>query len=216
MTAEFSGEVRFWHQLAFARMIQVESLAGQDVMPDAAEEYRKAMEAFETIAEMAPSDPRALENLAWHLTISEDPKIRDPARAVRLARRAVELARDNGYIWNTLGLASYRAGSWREAVTALEQGLALPPKRTTLGNDKAMTWFYLAMAYSRLGQDQKARSWYDKAARWMDENAPRDEGLNHRLRAEAAELLKIKSAPLSQSKEISPRKEWTVLRQTPP
>jgi hypothetical protein len=70
-----------------------------------------------------------------------------------------------------------------------------------------MTWFYLALAYSRLGQDQNARSWYDKAARWMDENAPKDEGLNHRLRAEAAALLRIQDAPLLQSNEVSPRKE---------
>jgi serine/threonine protein kinase len=207
LTAEFPGEARYWLQLAGARMIQVGYLAGQDAMPDAAEEFRKAVQALETTAELGPDDPRTLNYLAWNLTISEDPTIRDPARAVVLARRATELAPDKGAIWDTLGVACYRAGSWGEAVTALEKGLALPSKTTTLGNDKAMTWFYLAMAHSRLGQDQKARSWYDKAARWMDENAPRDDGLNHRLRAEAAELLRIQDASLSQSKEVGPRKE---------
>jgi tetratricopeptide (TPR) repeat protein len=207
MTRDFPAEARAWLRLAQTRMVQVEPLAGQDAEFHAVEEYHKAMDAFETAARCAPADPRVLENLAWHLTISDDPTIRDPARAVALARRAVELAPDNGIIWNTLGLASYRAGSWGEAVRVLERGLDLPLKRTTLGNDMAMTWFYLAMAYGRLGQDQKARSWYDKAARWMDENAPKDEGLNHRLRAEATELLRIQNAPLSQSKEVRPRKE---------
>src|SRR5262249_51873170 len=152
MTRDFPAEARAWLRLAQTRMVQVERLTGQDAEFDAAEEYHKAMDAFETAARCAPDDPRALENLAWHLTISDETTSRDPARAVALARRAVELVSDNGIIWNTLGLASYRAGSWGEAVRALEMGLALPPKRTTHGNDKAMTWFYLAMAYSRLGQ----------------------------------------------------------------
>src|SRR5262249_47183232 len=142
-----------------------------------------------------PNDARALNNLAWHLTISDDPTIRDPARAVVLARLAAELAPDNGAIWDTLGKACYRAGSWGEAFTALERGLAIPPSRTTPGNEKAVTWFYLAMAYSRLGQDQTARSWYDKAVIWMDENGPWDAGLL-RLRPEAAELLRIRDLPV--------------------
>jgi tetratricopeptide (TPR) repeat protein len=199
LTADFPREVRFWLQLAHIRMTRVEYLGSHDVISDAAQEYRKSMEAFEAAARLAPDDARALENLAYHLALSGDPTIRDPARAAALARRAVELAPSHGVIWNTLGMACYRAGSWGEAVTALARGLALPPQRTTLGNDKAMTWFYLAMAYCRLGQDQKSRSWYDKAVQWMDENAPQDEGLR-RLRPEAEELLGIKEAPAANDK----------------
>jgi tetratricopeptide (TPR) repeat protein len=206
LRAEFPREVRFWLQLAQIRMSQVEYLAGHNAMTDVAEQYRKSMEAFEMAARLAPDDARALENLAYHLALSGDPKIRDPARAAAFARRAIELAQGHGVIWNTLGMASYRAGSWGEAVTALERGLALPPTRTTLGNDKASAWFYLAMAYCRLGQDQKARSCYDKAVQWMDENAPQDAGLR-RLRPEATELLKIQDAPAQTTKEDEPRKE---------
>jgi tetratricopeptide (TPR) repeat protein len=104
-------------------------------------------------------------------------------------------------LWITLGTACYRAGRWGEAVTALEKGLALAPTRTTLGNDKAATWFFLAMAYCRLGQDQKARWWFEKAAQWMDENLPQDAGLR-RLRPEAAELLRIQVSPVVPSKSV--------------
>jgi uncharacterized protein HemY len=147
-----------------------------------------------------------LDNLAWHLVISDDPTIRNPERAVGLARRAVELAPDQYDIRVTLGMACSRTGDWSEAVRALEKGLALPPWRTTIGNDNASTWLYLAMAHSQLGHAQKARSWYDKAAEWMDKNAGWDEGL-WGLRAEAAELLGIKERPAVQDKEAPPRKE---------
>jgi tetratricopeptide (TPR) repeat protein len=159
------------------------------------------MEAFERAAQWAPDDGLVVGHLAWELAISEDPTIRDPARAVVLARRAVKLAPDREMLWITLGTACYRAGRWGEAVTALEKGLALAPTRTTLGNDKAATWFFLAMAYCRLGQDQKARWWFEKAAQWMDENLPQDAGLR-RLRPEAAELLRIQVSPVVPSKSV--------------
>src|SRR5262249_24317799 len=38
------------------------------------------------------SDPRALNNFAWFLATTRAPQLRDPARAVELARRAVGLS----------------------------------------------------------------------------------------------------------------------------
>src|SRR5262249_59665169 len=106
--------------------------------------------AFGVAARLAPDDARVLNNLACYLTISGDPTIRDPARAVVFARRAVKLAPDNDWIWHTLGRAYYRAGRWDEATAALEHSRALPPRRLTFDHNRASTWFYLAMAYSRL------------------------------------------------------------------
>ena len=50
------------------------------------------------------------------------------------------------------------------------------------------------MAHWQLGDQDDARSWYDKAVermeKWMDKNKPQDEKLR-RFRAEAEELLGI-------------------------
>ena len=55
----------------------------------------------------------------------------------------------------------------------------------------AIDWFFLAMAHERLGHKDEARTWYDRAAAWMDKNQPKNEELR-RFRTEAAELLGIK------------------------
>jgi Flp pilus assembly protein TadD len=164
------------------------------------------MDAFETAARLAPDDATMVNNLAWALEVSDDPTVRNPARAVVLARRAAELAPNHDGIWNTLGVACYQNGDWSQAATALERCLALPPNRTTIGNNRAATCFYLAMAYSRLGKEEKARSWYDKAAESMEKNAPLFDGLR-RLRAEAAGVLGIKQEAAGPEKPGPPRKK---------
>jgi tetratricopeptide (TPR) repeat protein len=198
LTREFPTEARYWLLLGHNRFALAAYLVGQGLKPEAPEKYHEAMDAFETAARCAPDDARVLETLAWHLATCDVPTIRDPPRACSLARRAVELAPDYFKTWNTLGLACYHAGSWGEAVTPLENGLALLTRKrkhadTTAsmrGDDTttAMTWLYLAMAYSKLSEIRNARLWYDKAVPWIDKNAPT---ALWRLRAEAAEALGI-------------------------
>ena len=122
-----------------------------------------------------------LNNLAWPLATSADPKLRDPARAVELAKKAVELKPKEGSCWNTLGVAHYRAGDWGAAVAALEKSGELRQ-----GGD-SFDWFFLAMAHWQLGDNEQARNWYDQAVQWMEKNKPEDEELR-RFRAEATEF----------------------------
>jgi hypothetical protein len=75
-------------------------------------------------------------------------------------------------------------GNWKEAVAALEKSMELRQG----GN--SYDWFFLAMAHWQLGEKEKARDWYAKAGKWMDQNQPKNEELR-RFRVEAAELLKI-------------------------
>jgi serine/threonine protein kinase/WD40 repeat protein len=124
-------------------------------------------------------------NLAWRLATDRDPKIRDPERAVALAKKAVELAPDVGTYWNTLGAAHYRAGNWKDAVAALDKSMDLRK-----GGD-SFDWFFLAMAHWQLGAKDEARKWYDKAVEWMAKNAKDNDELR-RFRGEAEELLEIK------------------------
>src|SRR5262249_22467828 len=140
---------------------------------------------------------------AWFLAVCPDSGLRDPARAVQLARKAMQLwPVDHGYRpdyyrtliapylhagtnWTTLGVAHYRAGQWKEAVAALEHSI-----ERRLDGD-SIDWFFLAMVRWRLGEKDKARESYDRAVQWMEKNKPKNEELR-RFRAEAAELLELK------------------------
>jgi serine/threonine protein kinase/uncharacterized protein HemY len=153
---------------------------GQDA--EAEKVYRRALALREKLKNDFPGEARDRRNLAWFLATCPAPRLRNPDRAVSLAKEAVELAPEGGDCWRTLGMAHYRAADWRAAVTALNKATEL-----RLGGDSA-EWFFLAMAHWQLGDKQQARSWYDRAVRWMDEKQPRDKNLR-RWRAEAAALL---------------------------
>ena len=102
--------------------------------------------------------------------------------ALNLAKKAVELAPKEGTFQNTLGVAHYRAGDWKAAITALEKSMELRK-----GGD-SFDWFFLAMSHEQLGDKEKARQWYDRATQWMDKNQGADEELR-RFRTEAAQVL---------------------------
>jgi tetratricopeptide (TPR) repeat protein len=125
-------------------------------------------------------------NIAWMLATAPDPALRDPARAVELARKSVENNPKQGTFWNTLGVARYRRGDWRAAIEALEKSEALEP-----GKDLAINGFFLAMSHWQLGDKPQARSWYDKAVSWMEKSQRKNEELI-RFGAEAAALLEVK------------------------
>ena len=120
--------------------------------------------------------------MAWFLATCPVPRLRDPARAVELARRAVEKAPGERSFRNTLGVALSRSGDWRAAIEALEKSMQLGH-----GGDP-FDWFFLAMAHWQLGDRDQAGTWYDRAVEWMDKNRSSDHELKH-FRAEAATLL---------------------------
>ncbi len=136
----------------------------------------------------------ARNSLAWMLLTHPDPELRNPIRAVELAKKAVELAPERGFIWNTLGVAYYRAGDWKAAIAALERSVQLRS-----GGD-SFDWFFLAMSHWQLGDKERPREYYEHAVQWMEKNGPRDEQLR-RFQIEAAELLGIKDQPTAKEKE---------------
>jgi tetratricopeptide (TPR) repeat protein len=155
----------------------------------------EAVAVFREALKLAPNSPLVHNALAWLLATCPDPKLRDPAQAVKLAKRAVKLAPKVGGFWNTLGVAHYRAGQWQAARTALKKSMEL-----SKGGD-AGDWFFLAMTTWQLGDKAKARSWYDRAVAWMDKKAPKDPELA-RFRAETAALLGIKEGPAANQKAL--------------
>jgi WD40 repeat protein/serine/threonine protein kinase len=141
-------------------------------------DYEKALE----LLKLAPQSAEARNNLAWFLATCPDASFRDPARAVELANKAVELAPKEGTFWNTLGVAQFRAGDFKAAVDALNKSMELRN-----GGD-ADDWFFLAMARWQQGDKIEGQKWYDKAVAWMEKNNPKDEELAF-FRAEATDSL---------------------------
>jgi serine/threonine protein kinase/Flp pilus assembly protein TadD len=127
----------------------------------------------------------ALNNWAWALATNPDPKLRDPARAVELAREAVALKPKEALYCQTLAWALYRAGDCKAAVMAMQKVKELGSP----GDSKES--FVLAMAYWQLGNKAQARKCYDQAVQWMEDHQPKNEELR-RFRAEAEELMKKK------------------------
>jgi tetratricopeptide (TPR) repeat protein len=142
---------------------------------EAAEPYRKALELEE-------DDPAVNNELAWFLATSREPRLRDAARAVRLAKQVVTARPESANYRNTLGVASYRNGDDRAAVAELETAMSMQ------AGGNSFDWFFLAMAHWRLGDRKTARTWFDRAVQWMNRHKPHDDELC-RFRAEAETML---------------------------
>ncbi len=147
-------------------------------------QWDEAIREYRTAIELDPKNVWAHNELAWLLATCPAPNLRDPKRAVELAKKAVEFTPTDGNYWNTLGAAYYRAGDWKAAIKTLEKSMDLRK-----GGD-SLDWFYLTMANWQLGEKEQARQWYDRAVQWMEKNQPKNDEL-HRFRSEAAELLGI-------------------------
>jgi serine/threonine protein kinase/WD40 repeat protein len=149
----------------------------------------------------------ALNNQAWSLATNPDAKLRDPARAVELAQKAVKLCPKEPLYWNTLGVANYRAGHWKKAIKALTKSMELQK-----GKLERFDTFFLAMAHWRVDEKEKARQWYERAVLWMEKNKNPLKGNKHwpeelrRFRAEAAALLGVEAQPAEQEKKTPPPK----------
>jgi tetratricopeptide (TPR) repeat protein len=142
----------------------------------------------ERAAGLLPPSARQLNNAAWELVTSAV-YLRDPERAVNLARKAVAAAPDSAIYLNTLGVALYRAGRPAQAIAALEQSLA-----ATNGQIAAVDLFFLAMARHRLGHTVQAREAFDRAVRWWREQKQLRDDYAQELaefRAEAEAVLSL-------------------------
>jgi serine/threonine protein kinase len=174
--------VAYWHD----RLGSLLTAAGQTT--DAAHAFARAAAGYRAVLERDPNHVPSLNNLAWLLTTCPDAGLRDGPQAVVLARRALPLARNPDYLWNTLGLAHYRAGDRTGARAALEKSMALYAVRPESERLESFSTFFLALAHWRQGDQEAARRWYDRAVSWMEKYRPNDEEL-HRFRAEAKALL---------------------------
>jgi tetratricopeptide (TPR) repeat protein len=155
----------YWHHRATAHHIYGHWLAYWRDAEAARAQFRKARHAYErNLAQ--DRTVRNLNNLAWLLAMCPCAELREPARAVELAREAFRLEPNKPPVWNTLAAAFYRAGQPRQAEEVLRKSIELH------AGGEGMDWFLLALVLWDHGQKAEARRWYDQAARWMDELTP--------------------------------------------
>ncbi|MGE5195517.1 MAG: tetratricopeptide repeat protein, partial [Deltaproteobacteria bacterium] len=153
--------------------------------------YQAAIDDYDNMIRRFPQLAVPYNDLAWVLATCSDAKFRDPARAVELARRAVDLIPQQGGFWNTLGVARFRVGAHQAALDALQKSIDL-----RRGGD-ACDYLFVSMSHWRLDHKDQARNWYEKGVQWiekngelMDKHEQYAEELK-RFRVEAQEMLKI-------------------------
>jgi tetratricopeptide (TPR) repeat protein len=147
----------------------------QEAMADKAESLR-----------LDPAQPEVVHDLAW-LYAAGPAEVRDPARALSFAEKAVALAPDSVAFRNTLGLAQYRSGRYRETVATLQK-----KQEQGRGQADAPDLFLLAMCHARLGDPKAAQECFDRAVLWSEGHKESAADLRERsriFRAEAEALL---------------------------
>jgi serine/threonine protein kinase len=144
--------------------------------------------SFDQLTECLSDDPdgKFANQLAWRLVDCPDRSLRDPPRALKLARRAIAILPREGAYWNTLGVALYRSGDFPAAKQALERSMELG------GGGDGRDWFFLAMACWRLSEKPEARRWYDKAVAWLNQQPAKEEDVL-RYQAEAESMISSKA-----------------------
>ena len=172
-----------------AAWTKVQVVAGELAKPALTrkQEARQNIERYRLAIKANPDDPKVCNALAWLYLTAPGP-LRNVHAALPLAEKAVRLSRGNAVYGNTLGVAYYRAGRYREAVQVLRTNLAKQ-------EDDALAFdlYFLAMSHHRLGDTARARDYYEWAVRWRRTQPGLSAGLLEELamfQAEAEALLK--------------------------
>jgi WD40 repeat protein/tRNA A-37 threonylcarbamoyl transferase component Bud32/tetratricopeptide (TPR) repeat protein len=106
---------------------------------------------------------QAANSVAWTCAVAPD-ALTSYSALLDLAQRTLGPAEKNPDYRNTWGVVLLRAGDAAGAMRRLNESIALQ----AAGRAGPFDWLPLALAYHRLGKDDKARGFMEQAARWMD------------------------------------------------
>ncbi|MBL8814300.1 MAG: protein kinase [Planctomycetaceae bacterium] len=126
-----------------------------------------------------------LDRLAWQFVKRADCSNAEATCAVRLASRALELSPMNADLQNTLGVALFREGSFRDAIEPLTKSMSLAPASHQIDNS-----LFVAMCYWQLGDRITARKWMSDAITAYDNQPSHSEELQQ-FRREAEALVTL-------------------------
>jgi Flp pilus assembly protein TadD len=124
-------------------------------------QFAEAIRELRVGCELDRKSAQPRYHLAWLLATCPERQYRDSARAVDVAKEAVELAPRDGENWKALGVALYRADRVGEAVAALDRALRENKVKAGCG------LFFLAMCHHRLGAAVRARDCRQRACDWL-------------------------------------------------
>ncbi len=116
------------------------------VLAERAGRRDEAIQHYLRAAASGSTNPEVYNAAAWAIV---DSGIGDPAEAVRLAERSLEMRPSHPDTLDTYGWALYRAGRVTDAVAPLEQALSEKP-------DIYCVHYHLGMAYLALGDTSRA------------------------------------------------------------
>jgi serine/threonine protein kinase/Flp pilus assembly protein TadD len=184
LSVEFPEQPDCLRNLALCQSSLGNALYKMGKKDEASQHFVAMFQAYQGALRLAPLSADANNNLAWSLATCPDLAHRDLPLAVNLSQKAVDLSPQQGVLWNTLGVARYRAGNYQDARRALIRSMELR------GGGDPYDWLFLSMISAQLGEREAARSWYDKAASWLNRKKAIPEELD-RFRQEAASLLQV-------------------------
>lgn len=173
--------------------------------------YREACAAM--MAKFGRTDmPMAANLTAWTCALAPD-AVADYAPVLACAARAVEAQPNTDQFIKSLGAVLCRAGRFEEAIEWLtETDAPLESAEADSTSSLAYSWYFLAMAHKKAGNDEKAQEYLNKAKQETD-RALADEKhpppWNRRatlevLRKEAEALVALPAAPSAPSDEKEP------------
>ena len=112
------------------------------------------------------TDIVTLNDVAWYFAThpTNDGFYLETTGAVELARKTCDLDPEEGNWKNTLGIALFRDGQWKESIKVLKQS-------NEQGMDHPYNWLYISMSEQKLGNLDAAKSWFEKSMEWKKRNA---------------------------------------------
>ena len=152
--------------------------------PEVDELRNNADIAFRRALELDAHNPDTRHYYAAFLA-SPVARFQDPARAIVLTNQALALTPNDRNLWNTLGIAQFRNDQPNEAVESLLKSIDLRFGGT------AEDHLFLAMAYGKLGNREKALLCYQHGTEWLKKTRRKSEAAFQRLLEETETLLAI-------------------------
>jgi len=97
--------------------------------------YAGVRDAYETSLTLKPENAQVLNNLAWLYATCEEASLRDPDRALSLAKLAIRLEQ-TPHIWDTLAESYFANGMYPDAVNASQHALGLAKRNRSYYEDQ--------------------------------------------------------------------------------
>ena len=152
----------------------------------------KQREDHISVADRYPRDGQQLNNASWFVVRQPGGTPEEYRYALRLAREAVRVSPGTGIILNTLGVAQYRVDQFAEAVDTLTESDRInsqEPRISRLQGSLPADLAFLAMAYHKLGEKQKALDFLRRLQRAVERPGRVLDGESHAFLREAETLI---------------------------